>query len=102
MNPFPSRILAPITAHRVPRTPNAEAVVARLRDFDINASAFLMDAELLKSLEDGNFVDDFDRAFEDFYYQIPASIRREIFPAPPADKPMDVHSSRSGGMAANR
>ncbi|HRJ72617.1 MAG TPA: hypothetical protein PLS03_10345 [Terrimicrobiaceae bacterium] len=80
MNPLPAKILVPTTANRIPWTENAQGVVARLLDFQINASAFLMDARELEDLQTEDFVNDFDRAFEDFFYQIPKELRWKVFP----------------------
>lgn len=80
MNLLPAKILVPTTANRIPWTENALGVVDRLLDFQINASAFLMDVELLEELETADFANDFDRAFEDFFYQIPEELRWKVFP----------------------
>lgn len=80
MSPLPNTTLIPTTAHRILRTANAEDVVRQLLSFGINASAFLMDPEQIESLETEEFVNDFDCAFEDFFYQIPEELRWEIFP----------------------
>lgn len=80
MNLFPAKVLVPTTANRIPWTENARGVVDRLLDFQINASAFLMEAELLEELEAAEFTNDFDRAFEDFFYQIPEELRWKVFP----------------------
>lgn len=80
MNPFPAKILIPTTADRIPWTENAQAVVARLLDFRINASAFLMDAGQLDDLKAEGFENDFDRAFDDLFYQIPKELWWEVFP----------------------
>jgi hypothetical protein len=106
MNPFPQTILTPVTANRIPRTENADEVVAKLLEFGINASVFFMEADQLDALENENFANDFDRAFEDFFYQIPAEIRGQVFPPPPDEEsspatPEEPPPSGSG-MAANR
>ncbi|CAN5625660.1 hypothetical protein BH09VER1_BH09VER1_14180 [soil metagenome] len=80
MNLLPAKVLVPTTANRIPSTENAQGVVDRLLDFQINASAFLMDVELLEELETADFANDFDRAFEDFFYQIPEELRWKVFP----------------------
>ena len=63
MNPFPERILSPTTANRIPRSPGADDLVARLLGHDINAAAFLMDEDLLAAAEARGFKNDLDRAF---------------------------------------
>lgn len=80
MNPLPAKVLAPTTANRIPWTENAQAVVDRSLEFQINAAAFLMEAKHLEELETEDFVNDFDRAFEDFFYQIPEELRWKVFP----------------------
>lgn len=80
MNPFPAKILVPTTANRLPWTENAQGVVDKLLDFQINASAFLMDAEELEDLKTEEFANDFDRAFEDLFFQIPQELRWKVFP----------------------
>lgn len=80
MNLLPAKVLVPTTANRIPWTENAQGVVDRLLDFQINASTFLMEAEHLEELETQDFANDFDRAFEDFFYQIPEELRRKVFP----------------------
>lgn len=106
MNPFPQTILTPVTTHRIPRTENSDGIVAKLLEFDINASAFFMEADQLEALENENFVNDFDRAFEDFFYQIPPDIRRKVFPTPPDEEsspvPPEEPTPSGSGMAANR
>lgn len=91
-------ILVPATANRIPWTVNARTVVSRLLDFQINASAFLIEAEQLKKLETEDFINDFDCAFEDLFYQIPKELRWEVFPIKPkneaADKPVAAPASR--------
>ena len=39
-----------------------------------------MYAEELEGLQTGDFVNDFDRAFEDFFHQIPKELRWKVFP----------------------
>lgn len=97
-------ILTPTTAHRIPLTPNANGVVFKLLKFGINASAFFMESDLIASLENEGFANDFDRAFEDFFYQIPAEIRGKVFPPPPEEKssPASPGAPVGSGMAANR
>lgn len=104
MNPFPQTILTPTTAHRIPLTANADEVVFKLLELGINASAFFMEAEQLASLENEDFANDFDRAFEDFFYQIPPEIRGKVFPPPPEEKPSPSAPEKplGSGMAANR
>ncbi len=100
----PLHILTPVTANRIPRTENADGVVAGLLEFGINASAFFMEADQLDALGNENFVNDFDRSFEDFFYQIPSEIRGKVFPPPPEEKPSPAapEDALSSGMAANR
>ncbi len=104
MNPFPQTIFTPKTAHRIPRTTGTDCVVAKLLEFDINASAFLMEPDLLASLESEDFANDFDRAFDDFYYQIPVEIRRQVFPLPPEVEgvPQEPEVHASGGMGQQK
>lgn len=97
MNLLPAKVLVPTTAHRIPWTENAEAAVNRLRDFQINASAFLMDSELLEELETTDFANDFDRAFEDFFYQIPEELRRKVFPVELEEETAGEPAPLSGG-----
>lgn len=76
----PAKVLVPTTAHRIPWTPNAQRVVDLLLEVQINASAFLMEAEYLEELKTTEFANDFDQAFEDFFYQIPEELRWKVFP----------------------
>jgi len=104
MNLFPQTILTPTTAHRIPRTAGADCVVSKLLEFEINASAFFMETDQLAALESEGFANDFDCAFDDFFYQIPVEIRRQVFPLPPADEPVpqetEVHGS--GGISQQK
>ncbi len=104
MNPFPQTILTPTTAHRIPLTANADEVVFKLLELGINASAFFMEADRLDAMENEDFANDFDRAFEDFFYQIPLEIRGKVFPPPPEEKssPTEPKEPPGSGMAANR
>jgi len=79
MNPLAAKILVPTTANRIPWTENAQSVVIKLLDFQINASAFLMDARQLEDLIAEGSVNDFETAFEDLFYQIPEEVRWKIF-----------------------
>lgn len=97
MNSLPAKVLVPTTANRIPWTENAQAVVDRLLDFQINASAFLMDAEHLEELETEEFTNDFDRAFEDFFYQIPEELRWKVFPVKLVDETAGEASPPPGG-----
>lgn len=101
MNPFPPTILTPVTANRIPRTVGAEFLVEKLLLFEINASAFLMDANQLAEIESGGFSNDFDCAFEDLFYQIPPEIRGKVFPLEPEPEapvtsPVDESSAGPG------
>ena len=102
MNPLPQKVLVPTTSHRIPLTANAEGVVRKLLAFDLNASAFFMEAEQLDTLESDGFVNDFDRAFEDFFYQIPTDVRKKVFPAPPETSVEEKTSPSDSGMVSNR
>lgn len=97
MNPLPVKILVPTTANRIPWSENAQAVVNRLLGFQINATALLMDAEHLEELETESFLNDFDRAFEDLFYQIPKELRRKVFPVKLDDETTSEASPLSGG-----
>lgn len=100
MNPFPAKILVPTTANRIPWTENAQAVMARLLDFQINASAFLMDAGQLDDLKAEVCENDFDRAFEDLFYQIPKELWWEVFPVKVELDDMPETAPVSGGRTA--
>ena len=83
MNPFPSTILSPTTANRIPRSPGADDLVAKLLAHGINAAAFLMDEDLLAAAEARGFKNDLDRALLDLIRQLPAHVVDAIFAPPP-------------------
>ncbi len=60
-----------------------------------------MEEDLLAELEQVEFPNDFDRAFEDFFYQIPAEVRKKVFPAPPEAPAEETGSTAGSSMAAN-
>lgn len=97
MNPLPAKVLVPTTANRIPGTENAQAVVTRLLDYQINAAAFFMDTEHLESLETDDFPNDFDCAFEDFFYQIPEELRWKVFPIELKPEDEEIPEAAVGG-----
>jgi len=102
MIPLPARILVPTTANRIPWTENAQNVVTRLLDFQINASAFLTDAERMDDLRAEGFENDFDRAFEDLFYQIPKELWREVFPVEVANEEKSAEEPTNAGRTKPR
>lgn len=90
-------ILVPTTSRRIPRTTGTDQVTEDLLAFQINAAAFFMEEDLLTELEQVECPNDFDRAFEDFFYQIPVEIREKVFPVPPEA----TGSTAGSGMVAN-
>jgi len=102
VNPFPDTILSPTTANRIPRSPGAEDLIARLLEHDINAAAFLMDEDLLEAAEKEGFKNDLDRAVLDLVRQVPHAVFDAVFPPPPPTEQAAVASSDVlGGSAAN-
>ncbi|MBN8711867.1 MAG: hypothetical protein BGO12_05090 [Verrucomicrobia bacterium 61-8] len=100
MNPFPEKILVPTTANRIPWTENAQAIMSRLLDFQINASAFLMDAGQLDDLKAEACENHFDRAFDDLFYQIPKELWWEVFPVKVELEETPETAPVSGGRTA--
>jgi len=75
---FPSLIITPRTPNRISRTTGAEELIDRLREHDINASAFLMDADLLAEAEKKGFQNNRDRAVDDLLDQLPDGVAKAV------------------------
>ena len=75
---FPSLILTPRTANRIPRTTDEEKLIDDLREHDVNASAFLMDSDLLADAEKKGFKNDPAAAKADLFDQLPPAARDAI------------------------
>jgi len=84
--PFPRRILCARSPHRLPRSPKHEELIAKLLRHAINASAFLMDADLI-ALSDakGDCTNDPKLALEDLKKQLrelDPALGERLFPTP--------------------
>lgn len=88
---FPSLIITPRTPHRILRTTGAEGFMDKLREHDVNASAFLMDADLLAKAE--GFQNDGDIAITDLLDQLPEGVAKAVL----GDKKDDDDGGNGGG-----